>query len=200
VVRGLTAALDSQIIALKDLTAGTYHVLVRARAPLFTTRRYDLRIQAGYRSSAPPDVQEDDDHCAKAVEFVRVGGLDYDLTIDNPGDVEWFRFSLTVPKSVSFATVLCGCLGETGLAYFPLLEILTDSAQARQVAGGVLVGGLAPSFVTADLPAGNYLLAVSDVTGETGLYQVGSDLPPPSHRASAQTRSTDGDRRKQPRR
>ena len=92
----LLAPPDSVLFAFRSLPAGTYDLVNEYDEP----GGYSLEITAGYRSQLPPDDAEENDICEWAAPLTL--NTELALTIDNPGDLDWFSFSLEERASVRF--------------------------------------------------------------------------------------------------
>jgi hypothetical protein len=105
------AAADSTIVALRGMPAGSLHALSLYSQPA----RYGLTVIEGYVATQPalfpPDPREEDDYCNRvdgtSVATVPTPDTFRDtLTIDNPHDVDWIRFTVggLFAQSVRFRT------------------------------------------------------------------------------------------------
>jgi pre-peptidase len=90
------APSESTIVALKDFPAGALHAIGVYTQP----GRYALSVSEGYATTGKGitrDAHEEDDYCNAAdakrvVLSATTPEFRYALTIDNPHDVDWFRF------------------------------------------------------------------------------------------------------------
>ena len=154
---------DSVVIALRDLPAGQYDVLAAY------TRRggYDLRITPQYRSALPPDAAEENDFCDVAPQL----SLDATrtLTIDNPRDIDWFRFSVAADgRNVTFDVDAV----EPG-ADLDIYVLRDDLPTALTLMGFSTIGGESDA-ATVPLDAGDYFLVVVDFAGVPTEYTLSS--------------------------
>lgn len=104
------AAAESTIVALRGMPAGSLHALSLYGQPA----RYGLTVIEGYVATLPtlfpPDPREEDDYCNRvdgtSVDTVPAGTFRDTLTIDNPHDVDWIRFTVggAIAQSVRFRT------------------------------------------------------------------------------------------------
>ncbi|MGH7672852.1 MAG: hypothetical protein ACREMC_08125 [Gemmatimonadales bacterium] len=104
------AAAESTIVALRGMPAGSLHALSLYGQPA----RYGLTVIEGYVATLPalfpPDPREEDDYCNRvdgtSVATVPAGTFRDTLTIDNPHDVDWIRFTVggAIAQSVRFRT------------------------------------------------------------------------------------------------
>ena len=104
------AAAESTIVALRAMPAGSLH----AFSLYFQPARYGLTVIEGYVATQPalfpPDPREEDDYCDRvdgtSVATVPAGTFRDTLTIDNPHDVDWIRFTVggAAPQLVRFRT------------------------------------------------------------------------------------------------
>jgi len=181
VIRGFRGTLDSQIIDLYRLEAGTYHVLVASHALSPTPREYDLRIEPGYHSVLPPDAEEYGYRCVdpaigEAMEEPHINNLliPEGRTITNPGAVDWFRMPTTSRHGDTLVfgdkpvyaslSAMDGVLGTT-------MEIVTEDG--TYVAGGLSTSGTGPAeLVFCPDPTTNYLVAVTDMLGVASRYHL----------------------------
>ncbi len=145
---------DSSVIALKDLPVGQYDLIASYSIP----GAYELSILPFYRSALPPDAFEENDWCDVAPQLPL--DVSRSLTIDNPHDIDWFRFTVGADgRRVTFdvdALVL-----EADLDIYVLRD---DLPVALTLMGLSNVGG-ATDEVAVLLDAGNYFLVVVDFAG-----------------------------------
>jgi hypothetical protein len=156
---------DSVVIALRDLPAGQYDALAAY------TRRgaYDLRIIPQYRSALPPDDAEENDFCDVAPQLT----LDATrtLTIDNPRDIDWFRFTLGLDgRNVSFDVDAV----EEG-ADLDIYVLRDELPTAITLVGLSAIGGESDA-VNVALDAGDYFLVVVDFAGVPTEYTLTSEV------------------------
>lgn len=75
--------------------AGGVHDLYFVYARAGKDRSYELTIDPAYRAALPPDAFESNDTCEAAAPITLPQSAS--LTIDRPGDFDWFRFTLGSP-------------------------------------------------------------------------------------------------------
>ncbi len=113
---------DSAVIALQDIPAGTYHVMIAYgeggpfydpvvnlsgigvfvdSLNLVTPLRTGLRIKPGYHSALVPDRYEENDYCSVAQSIPVPGTVDR-LSIDTPHDADWYTFTVGTGANVQF--------------------------------------------------------------------------------------------------
>lgn len=173
------------VIALDQLGPGTYNLLIVFDAP-GDPQPYEVAIFNSYESidGTAQDPAEENDWCDVAKDLS--GFLGASLTVDNPHDIDWFKF--TVPaggqmvridasSSDSLVDVDLYLLENQQPTDLPIIDFSTefltsnDAICARDVKG-VCTGPLA-------LPAGNYYLVVIDFAGQPGPYQLGATFMSP---------------------
>lgn len=185
-------------IALRNLPAGTYDVGAvylgegiavwdatnrRSAFAVFINRDSvaqptaipsQLRISPGYRSVLDPDAGEENDYCDVATP-ITVPGSASGLTIDNPGDVDWYRFTLTVPQPLRFTVSADDSTADVDA--WIVRNALPDSLVIEDIAAG---GGRTDSTAGRILPAGDYFLIVTDFLGvATGYSLSAGPFPAP---------------------
>ncbi len=154
------------LVALKDLPPGTYHLI----APYVvggTPLAYELLIASDYISVVPPDPFEENDYCdvASPIPQNLLSGNTRNLTIDNPQDVDWFKFTVGA-AGLSFSASVLADNAEADIDLYLIGDFRPDSLP-------VLAIGSTPG--TADavaqfLPAGNYFLVAVDFAGQATRY------------------------------
>jgi hypothetical protein len=171
------------IVAIKDLPPGTYHVFV-PYFPLGTPAAYELVIASEYLSVIPPDPAEENDFCDVATPLPVAGRAD--LSIDNPHDVDWFRFSTATPGA--FSVTVTASDADADLDLYLARDYRPDSLVV--VALGSEPG--VTETLSGLVPAGDYFLLVVDFPGVSTPYEltVGS-LPGPSVASATAGRSLD---------
>jgi hypothetical protein len=152
------------VIAIENLPAGTYHVLV-PYVPSGTPASYALLILSPYFSLLEPDQAEENDYCDVATPLQTSGTVN--LTIDNPHDIDWFRFSVTGPaRTMSFSANATG--GAAGFADEEPdidLYLVQDFRPDSLIRIDVGAAGGPDETVTATVAAGDYVLVVFDFAG-----------------------------------
>jgi hypothetical protein len=156
------------IIALKDLPAGTYHVL----APYFasgTPASYELVIASQYVSVRQPDAAEENDYCDVAAPLPPGGSAN--LTIDNPHDIDWFKFSVAgLPQT--FSATATTSTEDADLDLYLVADFRPDSLvllDVRAEPGGT-------ETITGLVTPGNYFLIVVDFPGVAAQYNLSTTL------------------------
>lgn len=165
---------DSTVVALKDFPAGRLDAITIYTQP----GRYALRVSEGYGVTGKGitrDGHEEDDYCNAA--DAKPAGLPFQnatLTIDNPHDVDWFRFSFAGGVGFRVRTAApSSALADTSdidvyLLPFPnpsdtLMTVVASSARAGSDED-IQVLGL--------LPAGEYYVVVTDFAGVPTRYSL----------------------------
>lgn len=154
---------ESTIVALRDLPAGTYDFLIGYGAP----GRYELTVRNEYVSSVQPDSFEENDFCDVAKPWTL--GESKLLTIDNPRDIDWFRFDVAgapVPARFEIQSEAEG----SDLDIYVLRDYTPDSLV---VVGVSQIGGETDE-VTAVLSPGAYFLVSVDFAGVATPYRLSS--------------------------
>lgn len=173
------------VIALDQLGPGTYNLLTVYDAP-GDPQPYEVAIFNSYESidGTAQDPAEENDWCDVAKDLG--GFLGAPLTVDNPHDIDWFKF--TVPlgglmvevnaaSSDSLVDIDLYLLANQRPTDLPIIDFSTefltsnDAICARDV-NGACTGPLA-------VPAGNYYLVVIDYAGEPGPYTLGATFTSP---------------------
>ncbi|MCZ6856740.1 MAG: hypothetical protein O7F70_01950 [Gemmatimonadetes bacterium] len=154
---------DSVVIALKDLPAGQYDIL----AAYTTPGAYEMAILPLYRSALPPDAFEENDWCDVAPQLPL--DVSRTLTIDNPHDIDWFRFTVGADgRQVTFD--VDALEPEADLDIYVLRD---DLPAALTLMGLSNIGG-ATDEVVVPLDAGDYFLVVVDFAGVPTEYSLTS--------------------------
>jgi hypothetical protein len=162
---------DSTIVAFKNLAAGGLDAI----AVYTVAGRYGLGVLAGYTSELPADDHEDDNSC-NAADARGPAPFPFrdTLTIENPHDIDWIRFtapstslyqfrlhafpSAAKPdslKDLDLYVIKVPSPGDTALQI-----VLADTAAGSDVNRSVTLG------------AGAYYLVVLDFAGTTTTYEV----------------------------
>jgi hypothetical protein len=156
------------ITAIRNLPAGTYHVLV-PYVPLGQPSPYELLIVNDYVSVLQPDAYEENDYCNVATPLPP-GGVTGTLTIDNPHDVDWFKFSTPLAQLLHLRVTAQDPDGDLDL--YVARDMRPDSLPF--ITSGSNPGRV--DSVLAFLPAGNYLLLVVDFSGQPTAYTMTNAL------------------------
>jgi len=170
------------IVSLAGLPAGTYHVLVPYLAPA-QPRAYQVLISSSYQSSLPRDATEENDYCDVAKPITATATTP--LSIDNPHDIDWYRFSVTTAGVVQFTATggkaLNPNLPDPDLDLY-LIRSFPDSRVSPPLDSLVLVAAAQTDGSTETLSApvlpGNYFLVVVDFAGSPATYTLASTIPP----------------------
>jgi hypothetical protein len=153
------------ILAIRNLPAGRYHVLV-PYVPFGTPTRYEMLVLNQYTSVLPPDAAEENDYCDVATAFVPTGSVTANLTVDNPHDIDWFRFTIPGPLPRPVTVTVTAQNPDADLDLYLVRDLRPDSL--------VLVNlGSRPGTVDsvgAVLVPGDYFLVVVDFQGQATAY------------------------------
>ncbi|MCZ6915820.1 MAG: PPC domain-containing protein [Gemmatimonadetes bacterium] len=152
---------DSVVVALQALPAGQYDILAAYEKP----GGYEFSILQEYRSVLPPDDAEENDFCDLAAPLSL--GVTRDLTIDNPHDIDWFRFTVGVnDKTTTFDVDAANEDADLDI------YILKDELPAGLPLVGVSnIGGPTDEVAVSLLP-GDYFLVVVDFAGVPTNYSL----------------------------
>lgn len=166
---------DSTVLALKTLPSRMIHLFTAFAG---SGHRYGIAVEAGYRTADPsigPDRFEENDLCKYADEnFARIpivltsGGPDFvdgTLTIDNPGEIDWYMFRVlgAVPVAVSIVSASRRFDGSDIDLY-----LVRPSDASNPLAIGYNSGP--DDSVSVLLDPGDYLLAVVDFPSRPTRY------------------------------
>jgi len=160
------------LIALKDLPAGTYHILA-PYVPSGEPARYEIVIGSTYLSVLARDAAEENDYCDVAAPLNTFAAAN--LTIDNFRDVDWFKFTVPAPgQSVTITTSSANVDADLDL------YMIADGRPVwlPLVAAGVETGQTETVSVDS-LPAGDYFLMVIDFPGVPTDYTISTTFGPP---------------------
>src|SRR5438093_2089051 len=170
---------ESTIVALRGMPAGRLHALALYTQP----GRYGLAVFEGYVTSdptVPRDAHEEDDFCdaddARGLAVTMPGGSFRDtLTIDNPHDIDWIRFSVTglaTAVTIKIAAVTSAATVDSSDVDLFLLTVPGGGASStldilnRSDAAG------STETMTTLLGAGDYYLVAVDYQGVPVVYDV----------------------------
>jgi len=160
------------LVALKDLPAGTFHVLAPYE-PAGDPARYEMAIGTGYLSVIAQDAAEENDYCNVAADLNSFSGST--LTIDNFRDVEWFRFSV----GAGGASVTINTSSQHEDSDLDLYVIADLSAIGLLPVVGAGVGFGQDESVTLDsLPTADYYLLIIDFPGVPTQYTLNATFGP----------------------
>ena len=162
---------DSTIVAFKNLPAGTLDAIAGYTVP----GRYGLTVIAGYQSELPADKHEDDNSC-NAADLRGARTLPYrdTLSIVNPHDIDWIRF--TVPSVGLYRFRLHAFTGvrPDSLKDLDLYLVRVPSPGTAQVQ--VVMADTSPisdvNRSVSGLAAGDYYLVMLDYRGTTTHYEI----------------------------
>jgi len=184
---------DSAVIALQDLPAGTYNVMVAygAGGPFYdpavnvsgigvfvdslnlvTPLPTGLRIKPGYHSALVPDRFEENDYCSVAQNLTVPGTIDR-LSIDTPHDADWYSFSLAAPTILQFSVDVVEQFGDVDT--YVIQDWRPDSLVVVDFGFGVDAAAV-NSTKGALLDPGNYFLLVVDFIGLPTEYTLSSQI------------------------
>ncbi len=169
------------VVALADLPAGTYHVFVPFVAQ-GEPASYEVLIFPAYFSltGLPRDSEEENDYCDVAGPLPQ-GGLT--LTIDNPHDIDWFRFTVPAGGQALSVTAVTDGTANADVDLYLLGDFRPDSLVLLRAATNAGDAEALTQFVQ----AGNYFLVVFDFAGVPAAYQLTSSLTTSSGVTSAPT-------------
>ena len=191
------------IVALRNLPAGTYEVGavylgdgftawdgVGKRTTLAALVNRDsiaqafalpstVRITPSYRSVLAPDGAEENDYCDLATP-VTVPGSQSGLTIDNPHDVDWYRFTLAAPQALQFVVSAQDTTAD--LDIWVVRDVLPDTLVLEDLAFGP---GRTDATSGRILRPGDYYLVVTDFIGVPTAYTLSGGTPVPGPNAVA---------------
>jgi hypothetical protein len=151
------------IVAIRNLPAGTYHVLI-PYSPLGQPSPYELLIANDYVSVLQPDVAEENDYCNVATPLPAGAGT-LSLTIDNPHDVDWFTF--TAPLLGGFSVRVTAQHPDADLDLYLVRDLRPDSLPVVAIASSA---GQSDSLNLPLVLPGKYLLLVVDFPGQPTAY------------------------------
>ncbi len=186
---------DSAVIALKDLPAGSYHVLVNygEGGPFYDPTANisavgvfvdslnlvvplptGLRIKRGYRSSLDPDRFEENDYC-NAARTIAVPDTLAQLTIDTPHDADWYAFDLASGANVQFTVDVAENLAD--LDTYVIRDWRPDSLVVVDFGFGADATAVTQTEGVF-LDPGKYFLIVVDFLGLPSEYTLRSEILP----------------------
>lgn len=161
------------LVALGDLPAGTYHIFI-PYVPQGDAASYELLIFPAYASLAglARDSEEENDYCDVAGN-IPLGNVS--LTIDNPHDIDWYRFTVPGGGQVFDVTATTDGTAEADLDLYLIADFRPDSlvlVNAETNAG--------PSeSITQFLGPGDYFLVVFDFAGVPVGYTMNTTFTAP---------------------
>lgn len=204
------ADTDSAIIAVKNLPAGTYHLLLTYTEDTFSgfdpNFGYDIFVSGSgffqtspqlyrlfalprYASALPPDAAEENDYCDAAAPINVADTLD--LSIDNRHDADWFSFSIGgAGQFVRFFTVASE--EESDIDLYVVRRVPGNTITPLVTVDFGLAFGAFETTAGTFLDPGDYFLIVIDFLGRATNYSLGSDFSPaPAAPSSSLQRSQD---------
>ncbi len=194
---------DSLVVALRSVPAGSMDLV----SLFFVSGRYGVAVVEGYHTTNPaigPDRWEENDNCEFADRNFALPATHVDLTspfsdsltIDNPHDIDWIRFTVpgTVAQAVTFKTAP-PATGETAAGADIDLHVMAIpvAGSPTDVRGSSRNEGSSEALTVVLEPA-EYYMVVSDFAGVPTRYSLcaalGTNCAPPSGftRASAPQR------------
>jgi hypothetical protein len=157
-------------VALRNLPAGTYHAVV-FYTPQPDPNAYNIVVAKSYVSVLDPDASEENDFCNVAPALPTAGTT---LTIDNPHDPDWYRFSVpaggrTFTVDVTAADTLADLdvyiFADLLPADLPLYGLGFDAGNTESV--------------SVFLDEGDYFLLIVDYPGRATTYTMSSAMAAP---------------------
>ena len=179
------------IIALATLPAGTYHVIVPYLAPAQPTA-YQMFIAKSYVSTLARDVAEENDYCDVAAPLSATAGVT--LTVDNPHDIDWYRFTISGLATMFSVTATAGNAASTNLDDPDLdLYLIRDFRPDSLVLVKAATTEGRTETLSNIVTAGNYFLAVVDFAGSPATYTMTNSMtaPPAGARSAGVPQETD---------
>jgi hypothetical protein len=157
------------LVALKDLPAGTYHILAPYN-PQGDPARYEMLITSTYESVRNPDIAEENDYCDVATPLSVAQGRT--LSIDNFRDIDWYHFNIPLATGDQSMDITTSAADPD--ADLDVYVVRADSA------GGDLVdmeliqfnaaSGVDEVLAIDSIAPGNYYLIVMDFPGVPTQY------------------------------
>jgi len=179
------APADSTVVALHDFPAGSLDAVAVYRA----LGRYALVVYEGYGTTGKGivrDAHEEDDYCSAA--DAKPDTLPFQssaLTIDNPHDVDWFRFSFAGGFFQARTTAPASSTADPSDIDLYLLRVPNPGDTVMTVVASSAHPGSDENIQPLlGLAAGQYYLVVTDFAGVPTHYSLcfgsGSCVPPPA--------------------
>ncbi|MGH7547065.1 MAG: Ig-like domain-containing protein [Gemmatimonadales bacterium] len=167
------APAESTVVALKDFPAGALDAIAVYTQP----GRYALSVAEGYAVTGKGivrDSHEEDDYCNAADAKPEVLPFRDTLTIDNPHDVDWFRFSF--PGGLQSLRVRTEALSSAAADSNDIdLYVLNVPSPGDPTVNPVATSARAGSSEDVQLvtlPAGDYYAVVVDFAGIPTRYSL----------------------------
>ena len=179
------AAADSTVVALHDFPAGSLDAIAVYSQP----GRYALLVYEGYGTTGKGivrDAHEEDDYCTAAdAKPETLPFSDGTLTIDNPHDVDWFRFSFAGGAFQARTAAPASATADPSDIDLYLLRVPSPGDTAMKVeASSARPGSDEDVQPLLGLAAGQYYLVVTDFAGVPTRYSLcfgsGICVPPPA--------------------
>jgi hypothetical protein len=163
---------DSTVVALKDFPAGN----LDAVAIYKQFGRYALSVSEGYSVAKGiiRDAHEEDDYCNAAdAKPETLPFKDATLTIDNPHDVDWFRFSFPGGLAFRVRTLAppSAFVDSSDIDVY-LLRVPNPGDTAMTVVASSARAGSTEDIQVLLLGAGNYYVVVTDFAGVPTRYSL----------------------------
>jgi len=179
------APADSTVVALHDFPAGSLDAIAVYSQP----GRYALAVYEGYGTTGKGitrDAHEEDDYCSAA--DAKPDALPFQssaLTIDNPHDVDWFRFSFPGGFFQARTTAPASSTADPSDIDLYLLRVPNPGDTVMTVvASSAHPGSDEDIQPLLGLAAGQYYLVVTDFAGVPTPYSLcfgaGSCVPLPA--------------------
>src|SRR5947207_2272739 len=179
------APAESTVVALHDFPAGSLDAIAVYNQP----GRYALVVYEGYGTTGKGivrDAHEEDDYCTAA--DAKPDPLPFQsatLTIDNPHDVDWFRFSFPGGAFEARTTAAASTTADPSDIDLYLLRVPSPGDTVMTVvASSARPGSDEDILPLLGLAAGQYYLVVTDFAGVPTPYSLcfgaGSCVPPPA--------------------
>ena len=178
------APADSTVVALHDFPAGSLDAIAVYGQP----GRYALVVYEGYGTTGKGivrDGHEEDDYCTAAdAKPDALPFRDGTLTIDNPHDVDWFRFSFPGGAFEARTTAAASTTADPSDIDLYLLRVPSPGDTVMTVvASSARPGSDEDILPLLGLGAGQYYLVVTDFAGVPTHYSLcfgaGVCVPPP---------------------
>lgn len=169
---------ESTIVALRGMPPGRLHALALYSQP----GRYGLAVFEGYITSdptVPRDAHEEDDFCdaadARGLAVAVPGGSFRDtLTIDNAHDIDWIRFRVSSPSSVTIksAALTGATAADSSDVDLYLLTVPGGGASSTLDIRNQSTASGSTETMTTLLGAGDYYLVAVDYQGAPVAYDL----------------------------
>ena len=159
---------NSVVVSLDGLPSGSYHIIAFYDQP----GGYGLEITPSLNAPVAPDQFEESDYCSAATPLSGIGSVT-DLTIDNPGDVDWFRHTVPQGQQGDLIVQVTAANGSADLDLYLLLDQTPNSLPVLQ--SGTQTGK--DENLLQNLGAGDYFLVVVDFAGVPTQYRLTVTLP-----------------------